>query len=426
MLDQSGADGQDKGGERAALMSKLDARPSNGTINELSGANLTNDDQDENMEPGPSGSVKSIGQSGLAKGALPSELALPAPRATKLLRSAMASGGSGGRFGSTQGQSSDMQAPAAAAIAAANSTRVAGTESEPDKLLAELVYESGQNEWGPRRRHKQSSSALTPTPTPTPTSSSSSSSSSSHSSGKPSSDKRAKLQFGTILDREAPLALGDVDVSLRKELKPAAAASSSASSDAIRAKSNLFVNGEAAAAAGNSRLAASLNRQLNSPLIQARAAATAAAALHRRNPIAATSNNNDNELRLAGGASAAAAAARRQRAHSLAAPDQYREIGAEAGEAGEEQEETPQVGVPRELEEAVRRQVAEQLSPESPFGRQINKQLSDYFGEPVEIRAAISSSPKSLAPRRVAGAANSQPKPKGAHASTSRRPASSG
>lgn len=46
----------------------------------------------------------------------------------------------------------------------------------------------------------------------------------------------------------------------------------------------------------------------------------------------------------------------------------------------------PARGVPVELAEAVRRRVAEQLSPNSAFGRQLNRQLSDYFGEPVEIR----------------------------------------
>lgn len=44
-------------------------------------------------------------------------------------------------------------------------------------------------------------------------------------------------------------------------------------------------------------------------------------------------------------------------------------------------------GVSEELAEAVRAQVAEQLSVSSPIGRELTRQLSAYFGQPVEIRA---------------------------------------
>lgn len=50
-------------------------------------------------------------------------------------------------------------------------------------------------------------------------------------------------------------------------------------------------------------------------------------------------------------------------------------------------DELERAGLPRDLEEAVRAQLAEQLSPSSPLGRELTKQLSAYFGGPVEIRA---------------------------------------
>ena len=65
---------------------------------------------------------------------------------------------------------------------------------------------------------------------------------------------------------------------------------------------------------------------------------------------------------------------------------------------------TPSSPLTAALEESVRRQVAAQLSAESPIGRQLTRQFSAYFGEPVAIRANV-------------GRANSPPLP-----SSSRRP----
>lgn len=42
--------------------------------------------------------------------------------------------------------------------------------------------------------------------------------------------------------------------------------------------------------------------------------------------------------------------------------------------------------------DSVRRQIEQQLGGESEFGRRIEKELSDFFGEPVKIRATIDNS----------------------------------
>lgn len=70
-----------------------------------------------------------------------------------------------------------------------------------------------------------------------------------------------------------------------------------------------------------------------------------------------------------------------------------------------------QVGVASEFEQSVR-QVAEQLSGDSPIGRRLGDQLSAYFGEPVVIRAAPVGLPDGRAAGEPARKLNGTPRPR--------------
>lgn len=99
----------------------------------------------------------------------------------------------------------------------------------------------------------------------------------------------------------------------------------------------------------------------------------------------------ESQERLSSRASSSSSSAATQERAGQPPADRLRQAPSAAGQPHAATPTPEPGGVSESIEEAIKRQIADQLSLSSPVGRQLSKQLSEYFGEPVMIRVRQSS-----------------------------------